>query len=299
MYVADLGAATGSAQPNLLRAETEYMNNSKTNVGDGAFSSFAALWNAVASFSVRNMGVRAILLALRKLAGSKTKADELGLESTLRCYESADQIQEKALRKDPVAFAELLAMATTLNAMVTEVTDEHPEMVRPFARVSVTWPINQPCYEWSKEGSPQERLRALGFGKDVKGENDEKLRRFNSGCGLVALLLHIFVVLRALVAGDRRGLGFTSTSEDTAREYWSLVGSPTLDAAVGRLSDLPIREVQELQAYRNCRTKTPGRIPDVSGDIRFEIKKWFLRIRPLVAKMVQLGTVPTGSKDSR
>lgn len=269
-----------------LQTNINNMKNDKINAeGDGAFSSFRDFWNAIVSFRVKNMGVRAVLEALLQRARRTDKTDKLGLETTLRCYQNAEQLQDRALSQDPIAFAELYAMATVMCAMVAEVADEHPEMVRPFARASATWPILQPCFEWTKEGSPQDRLRALGFGKDAKGDNGEKLRRFNSGCGLVALLLHVYRILRAVAAGDFRTLDNSCASLEKAEMHWRGGAKVTLDDAVEKLSDLPIQEVAKHRACRRDRRANPKRdqAPEVSGDVRFEIKKWYVvRMRPLV-----------------
>jgi hypothetical protein len=67
------------------------------------------------------MGVRAVLAALLKLARSKGKAKGLGLESTLQCYNGLEAIHQQAKTRDPVAFAELLALAMIANAMLAEI----------------------------------------------------------------------------------------------------------------------------------------------------------------------------------
>jgi hypothetical protein len=109
-----------------------------------AVGSFRSFWNAIATMDVANMGVRAVLLALLKSARLRRGSDELGLERMLNCYNSLEDIHGKAQIRDPIAFAELLALATIANAMLAEVANEHRDLAKPFAHASVVWPILQP-----------------------------------------------------------------------------------------------------------------------------------------------------------
>ena len=142
--------------------------------------SFRAFWNAIATMDVENMGVRAVLAALLKLARSKGNAKGLGLESTLQCYNVLEAIHGQAKARDPVAFAELLALATIANTMLAEVAAEHRDLAKPFARASVAWPILQPYYNSGKGDSPQERLEELELGANAKPP----------GCGALLTVLH-------------------------------------------------------------------------------------------------------------
>ncbi|MGO8928473.1 MAG: hypothetical protein ACLQU3_16515 [Limisphaerales bacterium] len=258
--------------------------------------SFRAFWNAIATMDVENMGVRAVLTALLKLACSKGKAKGLGLENTLQCYNGLEAIHGQAKARDPVAFAELLALATIANAMLAEVADEHKDLAKPFARASVAWPILQPYYRSGKGDSPQERLGELGFGENAKAA---RLRGFTNRFALAAVLLHIFSALKAVLAGDAQRLKSSSGNGHQAKTEWEQSACRTLDAAVPRLSDLTFEEVQNLRRTRGGRVKQMGRAPEVSGDVRAEIKGWFLRLSGLVQGWRNIGAPPPGSNCSR
>jgi len=259
--------------------------------------SFRAFWNAIATMDVENMGVRAVLMALLKLACSKGKAKALGLESMLQCYNGLEAVHGQAKTRDPVAFAELLALATIASAMLAEVVDEHRDLAKPFARASVAWPILQPYYRSGKGDSPQERLDELELGANAKAA---RLRGFTNRFALAAILLHIFSALKAVLAGDAQRLKSSSGYDShQAKTEWEKSACRALDAAVPRLSDLPFEEVQNLRRTRGSRVKQMGRAPEVAGDVRAEIKGWFLRLGGLVQGWLNIGTLPPGSNSSR
>ena len=157
-----LRSARIRVESNAVKDEQKFGMNTISSGNREPVGSFRAFWNAIATMDVENMGVRAVLAALLKLARSKGKAKGLGLESTLQCYNGLEAIHRQAKARDPVAFAELLALATIANAMLAEVADEHRDLAKPFARASVAWPILQPYYRSGKGDSPQERLERAG-----------------------------------------------------------------------------------------------------------------------------------------
>ena len=195
-----------------------------------------------------------------------------------------------------MAFAELLTLATITNAMLSQVMDEHRDLAKPFARASVAWPILQPYYRSGKGDSPQERLEELELGATAKAA---RLRGFTNRFALAAVLLHIFSALKTVLAGDAQRLMSSSGYGHQVKTEWEQSACRTLDAAVPRLSDLPFEEVQNLRRTRGSRVKQMGKAPEVSRDVRAEIKGWFLRLSGLVQGWLNIGALPPGSNSSR
>jgi hypothetical protein len=283
-------------ESNAVKDEQKFSMNTITSGNREPVGSFRAFWNAIATMDVENMGVRAVLAALLKLARSKGKTKGLGLESTLQCYNGLEAIHGQAKARDPVAFAELLALATIANAMLAEVADEHRDLAKPFARASVAWPILQPYYNSGKGDSPQERLEELELGANAKAA---RLRGFTNRFALAAVLLHIFSALKTVLAGDAQRLKSSSRNVHQTETEWATSACHTLDAAAPKLSDLPFEEVENLRRTRGGRVKQMGKAPEVSGDVRAEIKGWFLRLGGLVQGWLNIGALPPGSNSSR
>jgi hypothetical protein len=292
----ELRSARIRVESNAVKDEQKYSMNKISSGNREPVGSFRAFWNAIATMDVENMGVRAALAALLKLARSKGKAKGLGLESTLQCYNGLEAIHRQAKAGDPVAFAELLALATIANAMLAEVVDEHRDLAKPFARASVAWPILQPYYRSGKGDSPQERLEELELGATAKAA---RLRGFTNRFALAAVVLHVFSALKAVLAGDIHRLKSSSGNGHQAKTEWDKSTCRTLDAAVPKLSDLPFEEVQNLRRTRGSRVKQMGKAPEVSRDVRAEIKGWFLRLSGLVQGWLNIGALPPGSNSSR
>jgi hypothetical protein len=248
------------------------------------FTSFTDFWRAVVNLDFRGMGVRGVLTALIKMAGSRNGDDKLGLESTLSCFDIAESIRAKALAGDKLAFAELLALGTIFSSMITEVAEQKPELVKPFAEASVTWPIVLPYYE-DADNNPQARLRALGFGAKAKSLG---LRSFRHNFGLLALLLHLFGILRKVCSGTTDNLNSGSATVGQATAEWHHSALTHLEASVGRLSSLTLPEVDSLRKTRSAYMSSRGKKAEVSGEVRYRIKQWFLALHPQVHSWLSL-----------
>jgi|ERR1039458_2985154 hypothetical protein len=255
--------------------------SAKSETIDPPLSTFRGFWNAVAQHDIKRLGIGSILRALIKLARARGPGNDLerGLSAMLQCYQSLEKVESRAMAGDPAGFGILLALATIINAMLAAATHRHPGLAAKYARASVTWPILQPFYESTKGDRPQDKLKALGFGENAKAL---RLRGFSNGFGLVAFLLHAFRILRAVIAEDADGALAPNRTAGQAARTWSESARATLDGCVPKLSDLPLDEVKGLQRVRQERVSTPGNVAEVSGDVRAEIKGWFVRLRGLI-----------------
>lgn len=251
------------------------------------FTSFKDFWCAVANLDFRRMGVREVLNTLIRMARSHNEDDKLGLERTRNCYDAADSMRAKALAGDQLAFAELLTLATITSTMITQVAEKKPELVQPFVEASVAWPILQSYYDDAGH-NPQDRLRALGFGAKAKSLG---LRSFRNNFGLLALLLHLFGILRKICSGKTHDLSAGSATVGHASAEWHQSALPNLEASVEKLSSLPLPEVDSLRKTRSAciHDHDANKNAEVSGEVRYRVKKWFLALHPQVNSWLNLG----------
>ncbi len=255
--------------------QTNIQTNSEKGAHACGLRPFEELFAAVVAFDVVKMGAGPILTALIKQAGSSARGKSLGLHDTLTIYELTARIQSRAKAKDPLAYGELLFLATITTAMLAEVTDQQNEMALPFVQVSTTFPILQPYYNSQKSDMPLDRLKAMGFGENARAG---RLRAFTNGFGLIAILLHFYGVLQRVIQGKGAQVLAEDDSERQANQTWKSLARPTLDEAFAKLSDLPLDEIANLRATRQNLIRGNTTV-EVSGYARHEIKGWFVRLR--------------------
>lgn len=265
-----------------MNEHTHRENNASTS----ALGPFREFFAAVAKLDVANMGARSILAALVKQAGTSERAKALGLDDTLTAYDIAARIHARAKAKDPLAYGELLFLATLTTAMLAEVTKDQYEMAVPFVRVSPTFPILQPYYNSSQCDMPLDRLKAMGFGENARVG---RLRMFTNGFGFVALLLHFYGILQCVVRGNVKQVLSENYSEEQAIKTWKTSARPTLDGAFAKLSDLPLDEIANLKATRQNLVHEDTKV-EVSGYARHEIKEWFMRLRRLTHGLLRVAS---------
>jgi hypothetical protein len=209
---------------------------------------------------------RAVILRLIEMCGTEEISRELGFDDLLIGIKKAEALAARAAKADPLALIQLKLLATSTNALLAKVVDEHPDLAEPLIRADVTWPVNLPCYESTKGDLPMDRLRKLGFGANAKTSGIGAL----NGFGAVGLLLHNVTALRGLLNGTDADQVLAQTGSETeALAAWHTSARKCLDDSVKKVSDLPLDEIDNLRNYRHA---------EPSGEARFKIKKWFLRV---------------------
>lgn len=260
--------------------------NSPLNQNDQPFA-LQQILRAVLEADILNMGVDTILRRIAAKCQDSSKARDLGLEDTLGAYHQAVAIYKRA-GSDKLAFAELKLLCTTLNALLADVVENHPEMAAPFIRADVSWPVNEPYYKPGKGTSAIDRVRELGLGANAKAGG---MRNFGSVFALFAMVLHLFLLLNELFRGARKAAAAASAERngESALKKWHGPARAAVERAFGKWSRLPLNEVDHIVATRNIEPHRQGDVREVSGDVRQVVKKPFLNLAGFAEGLINLG----------